>query len=397
MLDCGVPRNNQCRKAVKRQAIALNNMRKKSSNIRNRVVGIDSASSEFGCRAEVFAQAYRYLKGYDFNSELKFLKDYSFQNLGFTFHAGEDYYDIVDGLRAIDETIRFLNFGRGDRIGHALALGINTNDFYASKHYRILISQQELLDNVAWLLNSISCYNVIVKSSLQKLLKETFYDYCVRIYGEPIELETYFNSYCLRGDMPRLYMKDNADEYLDAPNPMTYWYRVGLNCDASAIRARHDKEARNLYRRYHYDGDVKKKGSDFAEFHISNDYVKMVGDIQKALAFELSEKGVVIETNPSSNHLISSYKYYAKHPIFSFFNTGLVNDYELLKNNPQLSVSINTDDSGVFATSIENEYAMLAVALYKEKTHNDSFYNNRYVCDWLDRIRTMGFEQRFKK
>ena len=33
----------------------------------------------------------------------------------------------------------------------------------------------------------------------------------------------------------------------------------------------------------------------------------------------------------------------------------------------QLSVSINTDDQGVFDTLLENEYALMALALKKKK------------------------------
>ena len=38
----------------------------------------------------------------------------------------------------------------------------------------------------------------------------------------------------------------------------------------------------------------------------------------------------------------------------------------------QLSVSINTDDQGVFDTLLENEYALMALALKKKKDKNNN-------------------------
>ena len=71
---------------------------------------------------------------------------------------------------------------------------------------------------------------------------------------------------------------------------------------------------------------------------------------------------------------------------------------ELIKNCPQLSVSINTDDQGVFSTSLENEYALMAIALEKEKDENgDLKYNSSMIYEWLERVRLMGIGQSFNK
>lgn len=80
------------------------------------------------------------------------------------------------------------------------------------------------------------------------------------------------------------------------------------------------------------------------------------------------------------------------------YNLHLEQDRDKIMSCPQLSVSINTDDLGVFGTSIENEYALLAVALGKENDENgNSKYQNRYIYNWLESIRQMGEEQRFVK
>ena len=85
--------------------------------------GIDACANEIGCRPEVFAQYYRYLLDYSYKEE-----DGSSHNLMATYHVGEDFFDIVDGLRAIDEVMLFCGIYSGCRLGHALALGINTEN-----------------------------------------------------------------------------------------------------------------------------------------------------------------------------------------------------------------------------------------------------------------------------
>ena len=65
---------------------------------------------------------------------------------------------------------------------------------------------------------------------------------------------------------------------------------------------------------------------------------------------------------------------------------------------PQISVSINTDDKGIFATSLEKEYTLMALALEKQKTADGQpkFQPNN-VLNWLEGIRQEAEIQRFGK
>ena len=57
-------------------------------------------------------------------------------------------------------------------------------------------------------------------------------------------------------------------------------------------------------------------------------------------------------------------------------------------------MSINTDDQGVFATSLEREYSLMALAL--ENNELEGCKNSpRAVVEWLNRVREMSVEQRF--
>ncbi len=58
-------------------------------------------------------------------------------------------------------------------------------------------------------------------------------------------------------------------------------------------------------------------------------------------------------------------------------------------------VSINTDDQGVFDTSLKTEYALLASALKKIKKDDKPMYNDDTIYGYIERIRENGFAQIF--
>ncbi len=104
-------------------------------------------------------------------------------------------------------------------------------------------------------------------------------------------------------------------------------------------------------------------------------------------------EGIGIETNPSSNYLIGTITKYEEHPILRF-NSKLLRKNN--KNNMSLSVSINTDDQGVFDTLLENEYALMALALKKSKDEKrQELYDAEDIYKWIDYVREMGVEQVF--
>lgn len=53
-----------------------------------------------------------------------------------TYHVGEVFTDIVDGLRAVDEAVHFLNLDCGDRLGHATVLGMDVEKWYEELQFQ---------------------------------------------------------------------------------------------------------------------------------------------------------------------------------------------------------------------------------------------------------------------
>lgn len=108
---------------------------------------------------------------------------------------------------------------------------------------------------------------------------------------------------------------------------------------------------------------------------------------------QLVQEGIAIETNPSSNYLIGTIQKYDEHPILRFNSRKL----RPSDKNMSLHVSINTDDQGVFDTLLENEYALMALALKKSRNKdNKLLYDIEDIYEWIDYVREMGLEQSFK-
>ena len=150
---------------------------------------------------------------------------------------------------------------------------------------------------------------------------------------------------------------------------------------------------RRFYYAYHYSRSVREKGEEQEEFKVDQRYAELVRQVQDKMIAQLAKENIAIETNPFSNYLIGTIKKYDEHPILRFNSRKLVTP----EKNMSLSVSINTDDQGVFDTLLENEYALMTLALKKSKDkENQLLYDIEDIYEWIDYVREMGMEQSFK-
>lgn len=129
------------------------------------------------------------------------------------------------------------------------------------------------------------------------------------------------------------------------------------------------------------------------ELKVDYRYADIIYQLQEKMISKLVTEGIGIETNPSSNYLIGTITKYEEHPILRFNSKILKADNKI---NMSLSVSINTDDQGVFDTLLENEYALMALALKKSKDEKrQERYDVEDIYQWIDYVREMGIEQIF--
>lgn len=393
-----VCRHHELRSIIEKQAKALAEVLSNSSYMCQRIRGIDSASNEIGCPPEVFATAFRFLRNYKVpqHSSGSFLLRMPVPHISATYHAGEDFFDIAGALRTIDESINFLEMVRGDRIGHALGLGVEPEAHYALKGNRIFLRKQDRLDDIVWLLYRGREIGVHIDSTLYGSLKKEAELLLLEIYGEAIQqnhwhitLTEYYCSMQLRGDDPVLYATMRfippaqlGEQYNN--------YRFSMR-DINIPKYREIDYLAGMYYYYNFGKREKIAGSETCEVSIDVAYIRLMRDAQDALQKELESKGIIIECNPSSNVLIGTFGKYQSHPIFRFYNKGLERE-----ERKQLQVCINTDDLGVFDTSQEFEYALLYNSLTDIR---DSDGKKRYreddILQYLDDIRQSGLRAVF--
>lgn len=380
------PRHYALREKVRRQAKAIYNYRNFNLFENGRLVGIDAANSEILTRPEVFAQAFRYLHRHAISDTVLNRPN----DLGMTYHVGEDFMDVADGLRAYDEVIKYMQFGEGDRLGHALVLGVDVEAYYKRRHNTIAMPVQMILDNTVWLYEE--CKAIGDPHLLIPQLEKHYENYFRMVYGGKMpvsSLHTYYHSWMLRGDNPFCYQVPS--EKPESTVSVDEWEMNNLVVGDQDIEiARNDETARLLYSRYHFDKKVKENGAKVEEFQVTEAYVKTLEIIRERKLQDAERRHLAIECNPTSNYKIGELTEFNEHPIAIFYNDGLGKS----GGRHSISVSINTDDAGVFATSIEREYAVMAKAM-EEKMCGDDRLSPKQIYDWLDDIRRFGQQQRF--
>lgn len=399
-------RHKNLRDDCRTKALAIVEALSRHPYLRHRIRGVDACSNEIGCRPEVFASSFRFLRAcptWLFPSA--FSKSSADTCLSVTYHAGEDFLDIADGLRAIDEAILFLGMRRGDRIGHALALGVAPDIHYRAKHDCIVLSKQNLLDNLAWLYFRSEELNLSAPPTLKEwahnLAEDLFTELYRKYLRSSVTLRDYYRSWKLRGDEPCLYETDGDRGSVGKPmrfDPLSAFYKTNSPYQSGKPIEDELENCRNynpaaveIYFLYQFNQDVKKIGRQPVNFPVSADYVAFMGQMQRRMQRYVESIGLCVECNPSSNLLIGTFDTYQQHPIFLFHKVGT---YE--QDSVQMHVSLNTDDQGIFDTSLSFEYAIVAAALATDVDKNGKrLYANREIEHFLRNLKRMGNEQSF--
>ena len=168
-------------------------------------------------RPEVFAHTLRAAKKHGF---------------GVTYHVGEDFYDIVDGMRAVWEVIKFTESYPVDRLGHCMALGMQAKHYYSEKMF-MQMPAQVMLDNIVWLCCFAKEKGIRIRKSLYDSLKVLAEDLYVKIgfdkEVETLDMQDYYVSMFLRSD------ERCADDGLDV------WTQTALLDTGQADKARENK------------------------------------------------------------------------------------------------------------------------------------------------------------
>ena len=295
---------------------ALISLRNSGSKNGKAIVGIDAAASEFDTSPEVFAPVF------------KKLREKGFQH--FTYHAGEDFYHLLGGLRAIYEAITFLDLQRGDRIGHATAAGVDPETWEHNVGREVVVPIGAYMDDLLFVYNLISNNECKALDSLMPRLYMRITELSREIYPND-DFQVYDLIYA---------WKRRQEDILELADS-------GELNNIKALRRYHQKEYVEKYKK-----EIKVK-----IFEILDE--NALREVQLAILKIMHHKEIAIETLPTSNIFIGYHN--------SFHTYHLVNWIRWEKEGkPIPPIVLGTDDAGIFATNIYNEYCHIYTLLVYE-------------------------------
>ena len=279
----------------------------------------------------------------------------------------------------------YFEFGEGQRIGHALALGMNVHAFYTRHGHELVLPRQYLLDNIVWLVMKSKAFKITGYGRVVKSLV----DYAKELYGKigyngAFDVCKYYWSMSLRSDDV---MEVCDDEDLENDTPWRSTILLGgkendeLRSDGDVIRWRDE---------YLLNTKIYSRGNEPEHFIISAEYEKLVQVVQIKLRKEIEGKKIFIESNPTSNVLISNIKGYGEHPMFVLRRPDS-------HTGSQYEIGLGTDDKGILATSIDNEYALIGAAMKEKKQDNGQMWNDSSIETYLKGIAGASMKHRFTK
>ena len=290
-----------------------------------------------------------------------------------TIHAGEDFVHLLSGLRRLDEAIRHLDLEEGDRIGHAMALGLDPTTWF-ERVGRVVQTREERLFDLVWEWDLYARGRAEVGGSgrfaylagaISRLGREMFED----VYA-PEELVHFVRLLHCEREL-------RAAGFPDRPG----------HGSAGAVRLGGDGEdrPRTLLRKYLRSTEVWHKGralKTIALRDLSHE-LDALRALQNALRRTVGTSGLAVEVNPSSNLLIGDLGRIDEHPIWRLRPVRRSDDI------PPLSVCIGSDDPLTFATTLPQEYQLLFDTIVLSGGSHEE------ALGWLEQAREAGMRGRF--
>lgn len=257
-----------------------------------------------------------------------------------TFHCGEDFRHLLSGIREVAEVLRFLDLKKGDKLGHATAIGIRPSD---------------------WLSNFPNSSQRTIKLPLG----EYFLDILFLLQQPDIATAGRWEQWGKEAErLARLIMKISKKRPLSREDLLSFYDHYCFSeCKTEEDKvefAQLSPQTQRLLGTWKgtQSGDIlykMVKVSPLCDLLSEDDIIRLQQKVQK----EISERGLIIECPLVSNLRIGFYEHMMQHHILRWL--GLPN-YQIKGDTP-LKVCLGSDDPGIFVTNIENEYRLLYTML----------------------------------
>ncbi|HEV2778053.1 MAG TPA: hypothetical protein VGX25_01505 [Actinophytocola sp.] len=309
--------------------------------------GVDVAGREDNCPNWVFGIAYRYLDGLLSTEPRR-------RPFVYSIHAGEYFASPLQGLRRIGEVLMFET--PVSRIGHCLALDPDREQVGGLSYpYRAA----EFLDDLCWAYNFTESSGAQLPGATVLSLAEWLRKLAGAVFGIEVEPSVLGRWYARRFSTAAL-----AEIGVSALRPhgdLTDDTVAGASIESDVPREFEDL-ANVLLAAFVFRGKFRYRGASIPPVEYDGNYRLLTGSGElRELAAELyrllrphvvevlrrGDDPVVVECCPSSNIAIGDYEGFHTHPLARFLNENL-------------RCTINTDDPGIFVSSVEEEFISLA-------------------------------------
>jgi hypothetical protein len=315
--------------------------------------------------------------------------------LGVTAHTGEDYAHLLNGLRRVEEAMFYLASQRGDRLGHALALGQDPHAWAASCGSVAMPIETRMLD-LLWEWGMYSREEAAATGERRGYIEKEIARLSLKIFGclvSPFCLSnamTFIHKTCFLSAMGffrgvslpsskqpwRNIFPPKTQRLLDAPDATS---------DSQAWRSKFpfgDPDPKHLAALYLGDTGVFLRGRE-VEYVKTIEEASALDSLQKALRRKAAQRGITVEVNPSSNLLIGNVGDFRQHPLWRM--TMPEGEDAALP----VRIAIGSDDPLTFATTLPDEYQLLW------ETLKNAGLSDKDTEEWLDRVRENGLSSRF--
>lgn len=384
------------RKKMANMAKAIEELRSEVPYLHEYIVGIDAASNENAAEPWIMSPAFQLIRTkYNIKPVLHTshfgANPYQkIANIGFTYHVGEDFRHPLSGLRHVDEVLGRFFYKSGDRLGHAIVLGMDIERWILENEIVELKAREEL-ENYLWLWGKMMYdgWNAPVQMNVLEgrilSLAEDIYDVYDRKNLNNMDVALLYKAYELKFDTNHeQILKDClADE---TEHSAGAGRKSGTFCkyskDACALSGYSFWNEKKLLCTQ-YCPVFERRCERVKLVSVSEADIPLLQFIQDKLIDKIERLGIFIETNPTSNLTIGEICQMSRHPIFKL---NALTDAEHMHH---AMVTINADDPAVFHTDVENEIAYVYHALEHDG------YKKEQILRWIDKIREYGLLSSF--
>lgn len=342
-------RHASLRRKLEIQSRAMCETLKRWPRLRNWIRGIDAAANELHTSPEVFAPFFRVCQRQGLTHK--------------TYHTGEDYPHLISGIRQVADTLELLDMRNGDRIGHGTALGIDPALWLASMPRKLVVSRGE------WMLDLLMAWCYLrncpeSQQAAQKLASEVI-RLANRIFGTPVSCELLELLMLKRGLLPR-FVIDCIDQK-GSWNWRTASVSDAWREEAHLVHLAQEEGANlELLVQWWSDSSLWERSEEQIEVDANHLEQEMLTLFQQCVMDEIRKRRVVIETLPTSNVRISQYQHHRDHHALRWLKA----DGYTKRGDPDVMVSLGSDDPGIFSNDLSSDFYQL-YAVLRESGLND--------------------------